>query len=235
MNESLMIIGEAAVTESSEKHIAKGKRGSFYEGEYRKVDPVFKAKFDQAYVVVLAVLVITLAMALVKWGLDVRKANYENGLREEAVEVYKAELQAKREEESATRTLAMNSEANRRKDEINMLARLAESVRDYRFDRKSLITFLLCPYNRMDSEDPIYPDTLYEVLHQAGQFETYSDTLPIVSDYYKIAEFVVDQRYNGEKRICSSDYVFAEFRDGEVYLKKKLNATSFSDYWQYTE
>ena len=235
MNKQLMVIGSASLAETKHEDLRKSKRGSFFEGDYKNVDPIFKENFDRIYLYVVVIILIALMGAFVKWYLDVRKENYENSLREEAVEVYKAELQAKREEESAARSLAMNSEANRRKDEINMLARLAESVREYHFDRKSLITFLQCPYNRVDSEDPLYPDTLYEVLHQSGQFETYSDTLQIVSDYYKIAEFVVDQRYNNDKRICSSDYVFAEFRDGEVYLKKKLNATSFSDYWQYTE
>lgn len=235
MNEQLIVIGNTDIVEAKTKELSKGTHGSFFEGHYQNIDPVFKEKFDRIYLYIVTAIVIALLGAMVKWHMDVRKENYENSLREEAVEIYKAELQAKREEESAARTLALNSEANRRKDEINMLARLAEGVRDYHFDRESIITLLQCPYNRVDSEDPLYPDTLYEVLHQPGQFETYSDTSPVVSDYYKLAEFVVDRRYNGEKRLCSSDYVFAEFRDGEVYLKKKLNATSFSDYWQYTE
>lgn len=206
----------------------------FTETGRRRITTVNKEKFDLAYVGVLAGILLMLVISLVAWKISERKSDYEDTIRSQAVETYKAELQAQVEEESAARSLAMNSEAERIKYEIDLFAKLFEGVRDYHFSEKSLITYGLSAYNRVDNDDPLYPDTLHEVLTKEGQYESFSDDNYIVSDYRKIAEKLVNIRYNSESKPITSDYVWAVFVDGEVWLTKKFGSSSITDYWQYS-
>ena len=235
MNEQMIPVGTTSLIRN-ETLPGKKKPDSIVvsESEHRGLRPEIKQKIDIAYVTTLATVVLVLAASIIVWQFRERKNSYEEGIRAQAVETYKAELQAKTEEESAARSLAMNSEAARIGYEIDMLTKLFEGVRDYKFSENSLITFGLSAYNRVDSEDPLYPDTLHEVLTQDGQYETYSDNSPVVRDYRRIAEKLVKMRYNGESKPITSDYVWAVFIDGEVWLTKKFGSSNITDYWQYT-
>lgn len=204
------------------------------DAEFKEISEETKRKFDIVYLFVVAVLLAVLAISVFVWRANEQKQVYEDNIRAQAVETYKAELQAKAEEESAARSIAMNSEAARIKYEIDLFAKLFEGVRDYHFPEYSLITYGLSAYNRVDSEDPLYADTLHEVLTQKGQYETFSDDNAVVRDYQKIAEKLVNLRYNGESRPITSDYVWAVFIDGEVWLTKKFGSSNITDYWQYT-
>lgn len=228
MNEQMVIAGSQELVTREESHMKPITR------QCKEIPPETKQKFDMAYLSIIAILLVVLAISLVMWRLNERKTNYENDIRAQAVETYKAELQAKAEEESAARSLAMNSEAARIKYEIELFAKLFEGARDYHFSERSLITYGLSAYNRVDSEDPLYADTLHDVLTQHGQYETFSDDNPVVSDYRKVAEKLVNLRYNGESKPITSDYVWAVFIDGEVWLTKKFGSSNITDYWQYT-
>lgn len=228
MNEQMVIAGSQELV-PSERTRMKPVRA-----KAREIPPETKRKFDMAYLSVIAILLVILAISVFVWRVNEQKQVYEDNIRAQAVETYKAELQAKAEEESAARSLAMNSEAARIKYEIDLFAKLFEGVRDYHFPERSLITYGLSAYNRVDSEDPLYADTLHDVLTQQGQYETFSDDNPVVSDYRKIAEKLVNLRYNGESKPITSDYVWAVFIDGEVWLTKKFGSSNITDYWQYT-
>lgn len=235
MNEQMITVSTSSLV-PSERMIDKKESDSikFMDASYKMLTPEKKQKFDVAYVFILTAVLLVLAVSLFVWQTDERKKNYEDEIREQAVETYKAEVQAKIEEESAARSLAMKSEAARIGYEIDMLTKLFEGVRDYKFSENSLITFGLSVYNRVDSEDPLYPDTMHEVLTQNGQYEMYSDNNSMVRDYRRIAEKLVKMRYNSESKPITSDYVWAVFIDGEVWLTKKFGSSNITDYWQYT-
>lgn len=176
------------------------------------------------------ILVILVAFQVVG-AIGAYKENRETEIREQAVEKYKAQVQAEIEAESANKTEILMTEAMKRKNEIEMIARLLEGIRKFNYDLRSLMTYGWCAYNRVDNAN--FADTLYEVLHQEGQWTGYSDNLPIVNDYYKIAEMIVDEVYNGSARPCSSDFVIAVLGKDGIYLKKTLDNKYSEQSWQW--
>lgn len=192
-----------------------------------------KQRFDMIYLAGLGFLILLLCCALIKWRLDVKRANYENAIATEAVEVYKAELQAKVEEESAARTIAINSEANIRKSEIEMIAKLFEGVRGFNFDEKSLMTLAWVAFDRVGN--PIYGENLHDVIHQDGQWIGYSDSAPIARDYYRIAEKAINELHNRTVRPFTPDFTWIEIVDGEIWAKNEFEAKSVRNYKQWTE
>lgn len=236
MNEQMAMVGTEHLVGC--EHLTANKRApkkQIIDADYTPVVNKSRAKFDMAYVFIIIALLLASLAAVVKWQIDVRRDLYEESIRAAAVETYKAELQAQTEAESAARMEALNTEAARRKNEIDIIARLFEGVRDYHFDTKSLMTYAWSVFNRVDSDDPLYPDTIAEVVRQEGQYESYAESNQIVTDYKKIAERAVNEYYNGETRPVTSDYVWAPFIDGEVWLTRKFNSQNVTDYWQWKE
>lgn len=236
MNEQMIMAGTEQMVAS--EYLTAKKRAPkrhVIDAEYTPVATRNRTRFDVAYLLVIVALILASLAGIAKWRIDVHRYAYEETIRAEAVETYKAELQAQTEAESAARMEALNTEAARRKNEIDIIARLFEGVRDYHFDAKSLMTYAWSVFNRVDSEDPLYPDTIAEVVRQEGQYESYSESNAIVTDYRKIAERAVNEYYNGETRPVTSDYVWAPFIDGEVWLTRKFNSQNVTDYWQWKE
>lgn len=236
MNEQMVMVGTEHIVPRG--HVPPKKSSTkrrAIDAEYTLVVNKAKSSFDIVYALIVIVLALASIAAVVTWQISIHKNIYEESIRAEAVELYKAELQAQTEAESAARMEALNTEAARRKQEIDIIAKLFEGVRDYHFDAKSLMTYAWSVFNRVDSEDPLYPDTIAEVVRQEGQYASYSDSNKIVTDYKKIAERAVNEYYNGETRPVTSDYVWAPFIDGEVWLTRKFNSQNVSDYWQWKE
>lgn len=222
---SIMPIDDVAIINSEDVYIVEDKP--------IHMTPEQRQRFDMAYLAGIGFLILLLCVALIKWRLDVKRTNYETAIATEAVEVYKAELQAKIEEESAARTMAINSEANIRKSEIEMVARLFEGVRGFNFDKKSLMTLAWVAFDRIGN--PIYGETFYDVIHQDGQWIGYSDSTPIAQDYYRIAEEAVNELHNRTVRPFTTDFTWIEIIDGELWAKNAFENTSFRNYKQWTE
>ena len=71
-----------------------------------------------------------------------------------------------------------------------------------------------CALNRVDSDDPYYPDTIIGVVSQRGQFEGYSPDYPIEDDILALVQDVVS-RWQREKagevdvgRVLPKEYLF---------------------------
>lgn len=156
-------------------------------------------------------------------------------IRFEAIEEYKQALEEQRAAESAERTLQMMDEGAKRKHQIMRLAQVFEKARDFNFDYFDLVTYGICVYNR--ELHPEFGGTFDEILDQPGQWIAYQadDTISVVSDYYKIAEKVVDLCYNASERPCSWRYAWIEIIDGQLFLKDAYTITPTTHYWRYSE
>lgn len=156
-------------------------------------------------------------------------------IRFEAIEEYKQALEEQKAAESAERTLQMMDEGTKRKHQITRLAQVFEKARDFNFDYFDLVTYGICVYNR--ELHPEFGGTFDEILDQPGQWIAYQadDSIPVVSDYYKIAEKVVDLCYNASERPCSWRYAWIEIIDGQLFLKDAYTITPTTHYWRYSE
>lgn len=155
----------------------------------------------------------------------------ESLIRSEAIADYKATLEAEEAELAAAKMDELKSETNRRKQEVLYFAKLFEGVRDWNFDVLDLITYGICVWNRTLS--PMFANTIDEVIHQKEQWINFSDNNPVVADYNKIAEKLVDLIYNSDVQLCSSKYCWIEIRDGHLYLKDSFNNYPGMILWRY--
>lgn len=160
-----------------------------------------------------------------------------NKLRAEAevARIQEEELAAKRAEEeaeSAAHTEELQIIAAQRKTEIELLSKLFEGVRQFNYSVEDLMTLGWCAYNREDSS--LYPNTLDEVIHQEKQWIAFSDDNPIINDYYRIAEKLVEERYSGNPRPCTTKFLWAVCDKYEVYLVDSVESGVRARTWRYS-
>ena len=172
-----------------------------------------QSKTENTVAVIYSIVMIFLFIAVIVSFIGINRSNH---LKQEAVEAYKAELVAKQEEESIIKFEELRSQAMEKKTEIEMLSKLFEGVRKFNYSKRDLMTLAWCVFNRVDN--PLYPSTIDNVIHQNGQWIAYSDDNAIVNDYYRIAEAALTKYYSGDLRPCSTKYLWAICdRDG-IYL-----------------
>lgn len=94
-----------------------------------------------------------------------------------------------------------------------------------------------CALNRLDSDDPYYPDTLAGVLTQSGAFAWIPDTY-VDPELLDLAEDVVSRWWrekNGETdvgRTLPANYLFFAGRNGENYFRDKYSGNF--KYWDWS-
>ena len=69
---------------------------------------------------------------------------------------------------------------------------------------QELVVWCIC--NRVDSEDPYFPDSIAGVATQAQQFHGYSATHPVLPELYEVAKRVLEQWSAGEQALVYEPY-----------------------------
>ena len=69
---------------------------------------------------------------------------------------------------------------------------------------QELVVWCIC--NRVDSEDPYFPDSVEGVATQAQQFHGYSATYPVLPELYEVAKRVLEQWSAGEQALVYEPY-----------------------------
>lgn len=62
-------------------------------------------------------------------------------------------------------------------------------------DKAQQAAVVWCVLNRVDSDDPYYPDTIIEVVQQPYQFTGYNVSYPVTEELYALAEDVLIRWY----------------------------------------
>lgn len=117
------------------------------------------------------------------------------------------------------------------KRERELLAKVLYGVRDNNTD--DMRTYCWCVFNRVDSEDPLYPDTLEEVILQKDQWMRFSEDNPVVQDCYKVATEMLELWHSDEPRPCTSDYTFMYWTPEKIILRTSLEQRSDMDTWRW--
>ena len=145
---------------------------------------------------------------------------------EAAIEQYKMEQSA-----ATMMSIREDPAVVQAKRERELLAKVLYGVRDNNTD--DMRTYCLCVFNRVDSEDPLYPDTLEEVILQKNQWMRFSEDNPVVQNCYKVAIEMLELWHSDEPRPCTSDYTFMYWTPEKIILRTSLEQRSDMDTWRW--
>lgn len=94
-----------------------------------------------------------------------------------------------------------------------------------------------CVLNRVDSDDPDFPDDILSVVSQPGQFDGYSPDYPVEEDILALCEDVLE-RWKLEKmgvgsvgRVLPADYLFFEGDGTQNHFRKEYISTGETWGW----
>lgn len=87
--------------------------------------------------------------------------------------------------------------------------------------------------NRVDSEDPIYPDTIQEVVTQPHQFHGYDPDYPVEQDKVDLAKDVLTRWLtDGDGRVLPKEYVFFHGDGKHNYFRIEFKHNG--QYWDWS-
>jgi hypothetical protein len=87
--------------------------------------------------------------------------------------------------------------------------------------------------NRVDSEDPYYPDTIQDVVTQPNQFHGYHPNHPVEQDKVELAIDVLTRWLNGgEGRVLPEEYIF--FHGDGVHNHFRVEYQHNGQYWDWS-
>lgn len=89
--------------------------------------------------------------------------------------------------------------------------------------REERMAVAWCVLNRVDSEQ--FPDTVWEVVNQPGQFSLYSLENEIDPDIYRECWYVAAGHITGSERSLPEEYVFYQGDGKHNYFRKEYNST----------
>ncbi len=121
-------------------------------------------------------------------------------------------------------------------DEVDALARLLYGeARNCCVEEQAAVVW--CILNRMDSDDPYFPDTVMGVVTQPGQFFGYSEDYPVLPELLEVVEDVL-RRYNVEQagienvgRVLPREYLYFSGDGEHNYFTRTYND---NDVWDWT-
>jgi len=183
------------------------------------------------YNYLIAGLTVALFASFIKWAIDIKIDRQASDRAAAALANYQAEQQAAAEEEAKAKELLARMDANQQIEEAKTVAKAIYGIRNfidkYSYSNDDIETYVWCMLNRADYSG----DDLEHVISAAGQFLGYSDSNPIVKDYYEIALRLVKEWHENEVRPVASDYVFAELDDDGVWLRNQYKADGYTRRW----
>ena len=87
--------------------------------------------------------------------------------------------------------------------------------------------------NRVDSEDPVFPDTIQEVVTQPWQFIGYDPAYPVEQDKVDLARDVLTRWLTGgEGRVLPKEYVF--FHGDGIHNHFRIEFEHNGQYWDWS-
>jgi hypothetical protein len=87
--------------------------------------------------------------------------------------------------------------------------------------------------NRVDSEDPVFPDTIQEVVTQPWQFIGYDPNHPVEQDKVDLARDVLTRWLTGgEGRVLPKEYVF--FHGDGIHNHFRIEYQHNGQYWDWS-
>ena len=186
---------------------------------------------DMVYNYVIALLVVLLAFSFVRWGMDIRTRHMAEEMTATALASWQAEQQAAADAAEQEQAAIRASEEYVMSQEATAAAKALFPVQNfverYHYSESDLLTYLRCMANRADAAGT----TLAEVVAQPEQFLGYSDTNPVLTEYYDLAYRFVDEWRHEETKPVDSSYQWAELTPNGIYLRNEFKADGYARRW----
>lgn len=118
-----------------------------------------------------------------------------------------------------------------KKQEITALAQFIQGVKRFNYSFDDFVTAAWCMDAR--TRNPLYPDTLIEVIQQPKQWIGYNSEAVVTKDEYRTAERVWDVIRGADHPEVSSDFVFASFEAEGITLRDTWEISTKTHFWRY--
>lgn len=120
-----------------------------------------------------------------------------------------------------------------KKQEITALAQFIQGVKRFNYSFDDFVTAAWCMDAR--TRNPLYPDTLIEVIQQPKQWIGYNSEAVVTKDEYRTAERVWDVIRGADHPEVSSDFVFASFEREGITLRDTWEISTKTHFWRAGE
>ena len=183
---------------------------------------------------ILAGFCVSVAVALVIWGLNIRTERRAAVLTATAMADYQAEQEAQEAARQAELAAIEASEAKQIEREATQIAKAFFGIRNfeekYGYSELDFETYARCMFNRVDNSGGV--NDLESVINRKDQWVGYSTSNTVVDKYYKMAYKFVQAWHQEETKPCSTEFVYAELTNRGVFLKKDFEADAYSQRWR---
>lgn len=189
--------------------------------------------FSVVYNYIVATLLVTLAVMLIVWGVDVWAQDKADKQSEAAVTAFQAEQQAIADKQEEERRAAENDIAKTIDTEAETVARAFEGIKlfieKYHYTDADLDTYARCMFNRVDVGNGV--NSLYTIVSRPLQFTGYSDNNTVQKDYKALAKKLVTAWHEETEKPCDLRYQFAELTPEGIFLTMEVNAGPYARRW----
>ena len=186
---------------------------------------------DLFYNWLIAGLTVVLFGSFFWWGMDIQTRNRAEEMTATALASWQAEQQAAADAAEEEQAAIRASEEYVMKQEATAAAKALFPVQNfvakYHYSESDLLTYLRCMANRADAQGT----TLAEVVAQPDQFLGYSDSNPVLTEYYDLAYRFVNEWRHEETKPVDSSFQWAELTPNGIYLKNEFNADGYARRW----
>lgn len=185
----------------------------------------------------MILLIIAFIISCIWWAIDVHQQKKEAYIYEQARLSFQAEQEAA--ENERLRLLAEEEATfdNMVKKQANAMAKMFYGIRNfeekYAYSKVDFNTYARCVFNRVDSGS--YSGDILEVINQKDQWVGYSDSNPVVTNYYNMAYEFINDWYSETTKPITNDYLWAELTPRGIYLKNDFNADGYAVRWRASE
>lgn len=192
---------------------------------------------NMVYNWIVAALLVTLAVMLIVWGVDVRTQKRADEQTAIALASYQEEQRAQEEARLAELKAIENSaQAVMRKeaqDGAKALYGIRNFISKYGYNAADLKTYIRCIIDRVEFGKSI--NSFHAIVAQESQFLGYSDNNPVLDEYYKIAYEEIEKWHNESSKPWDSSYRFAELTEHGIWLTSEFGADGYARRVRYTE
>ena len=190
--------------------------------------------FNMLYNYVIALVMFLLIVSLTIWGLNVRTERKAEALTAEALAAWQSEQEAAAQAEAEELAAIRSTQEYILDQESKVLAKLIYGIRNfvdkYGYSDADIETYMRCVTNRYEAGNGI--NNLEAVVSREGQFLGYSDSNPVLDDYYRIAHSFLERWHSESTKPCDLSYQFAELTPSGIWLKADINADGYARRWR---
>ena len=185
----------------------------------------------------MVLLIIAFIISCIWWAIDVHRQKREADIYEQARLSFQAEQEAAENERLRLLAEEEATYENMVKKQANAMAKMFYGISKfedkYAYSKVDFNTYARCVFNRVDN--PAYSSDILEVINQKDQWVGYSESNPVVTNYYNMAYEFINDWYSETTKPITDDYLWAELTPRGIYLKNDFNADGYAPRWRASE